>query len=144
MTRAGARRADEPWWKSWLLGATALTVLVAALHLAMGAHLWAFASEGSLPPGWRNPDLPAGADVVTETTECASGGCWREVAVDPAGDDTPAELAAAMGLTPDDRYGFVTHDRQGWRFLDPAPVGIHSEERGGALVVVVQYVGGFD
>ncbi|GAB3074219.1 hypothetical protein GCM10027215_11350 [Nocardioides zeae] len=127
-----------------MLGGAVLTSLVAGLHLAVGAYLWAFASEGLVPPGWRTPDLPDGATIVREETACASGGCWREVAIDPAGDDTPSELAAAMGLTPDDRYGSLSRDRQGWRFLDPAAVSIHSQSSGGLLVVHVQYAGGLD
>ncbi|HEY1133156.1 MAG TPA: hypothetical protein VGE77_01145 [Nocardioides sp.] len=140
MTGAGARRSARPRWERWLGCAAVLAFVTAWLHLVMATYLWAFSSEGSLPPRWRVPDVPDGAVVVREGEACASGGCWREVVVDPADGDTPADLAAAMGLTPDEQYGFVSRDRQGWRFLDPAPVAIHSEASGGLLVVIVQYV----
>ena len=62
---------------------------------------WGFSSEGAVPPQSRIPDLPAGTEIVGSTTECASGGCWREVTLAPAPHSSPQALADRLGLEAD-------------------------------------------
>lgn len=140
MTRAGARSGARGWWNPWVVPAA---LLCAGLYLTWSTYIWLFASEGMLPPRWRIPDIPPSATVVSDGKGCGSGGCWREIVLDPAGDDTPRALAVEMGLATWDSYEpYGNSVEQGWRPLDPASVSISAHEQHGRLVLSVQYAGG--
>lgn len=129
MTVAG-RRAVQ-------IGGGAIVALAAIVLLVYGmwaGYLAVFASEGSVPPLSRVPDLPAGVKIVDSTTECASGGCWREVSVSPAPDVSPRALAEELGI--DD-----TESRYPWRLDDPHTVQMWAEPRGDHLVITLRYWG---
>ena len=66
-----------------------LAVIVLLVYAVWAGCLAAFASEGAVPPLSRVPELPAGAEILDSSTECASGGCWREIPISPAPDVTP-------------------------------------------------------
>lgn len=108
--------------------------LVVAFACAWGARflfLLLLGDEGPLPPEWRVPSVPAGASIVDKGEDCGSGGCNRRVTVRPPAGQSPAELAAGMGLTD-------------WRIepptlLDPGYVSVSVEEREGLLVIHVGY-----
>lgn len=104
--------------------------------LACGWGLWfaalsAFGDEGSLPPKWRIPDVPAGATVVDESEECASGGCWRQVTLAPAAGQSPEELAERMGL--------AEQQDLPRKLFDPATVYVVAEPRNGQLIIRLGY-----
>ncbi|GAA5143944.1 hypothetical protein GCM10023340_10560 [Nocardioides marinquilinus] len=103
----------------WLVAVVAAVLLVAcvALYLLYAAYLLAFADEGALPPRWRIPDLPAGASVIHESKECASGGCWRQLTIQPGRGQTANDLAGELGLSGGGR-------REGWKWYDPHSVSI--------------------
>ena len=109
----------------------AVAVLGYGLHVG---YLAAFATEGELPPLSRIPDLPEGAEIVGSTSECASGGCWREVRIAPAAPDTPSDLAEDLELSSSER-------RLPWTFGDPHSVWIWAEGDGSHLVVSMRYWG---
>jgi hypothetical protein len=115
-------------WVALVVGAAALA---AGAWLAWAAYLGLFAGEGALPPRWRAPAVPADARVVRETTECGSGGCWRQLLLRPTGATSAVALAAEMGVT--------AEHRQGWRLLDPHGVSVGSRVVDGDLQVHVGY-----
>jgi hypothetical protein len=108
-----------------LVGAAVLTYLLYALYLLV------LAGEGSVPPRWRDPEVPSGAQVVSDTKECGSGGCWRQLVIRPTPGRTPGDLAAEMGLSGD--------EHQGWRWYDPHSVEIVVEVGDRDLSVSVRY-----
>jgi hypothetical protein len=110
-----------------------LLVVILGYGLRVG-HLAAFAAEGELPPLSRIPALPDGAEIVRSTTECASGGCWREVRIAPVAPDTPGDLAEDLGLS-------TSEQRLPWTLHDPHPVWIWAEGEGTHLVVSMRYWG---
>ncbi|MFG3558276.1 hypothetical protein ACGGAQ_28245 [Micromonospora sp. NPDC047557] len=93
--------------------------------------LWAFGDEGSLPPKWRIPEVPAGATVVDQSQTCASGGCSWQVTVAPPAGQSPAELAEQMGLSEEQDLPP--------RLLDPGSVYVVAEPRNDQLVIHVGY-----
>ncbi|WP_433534673.1 hypothetical protein ACQPZK_21160 [Micromonospora sp. CA-249363] len=95
------------------------------------AALWAFGDEGSLPPKWRIPDVPAGATVVDESETCASGGCSWQVTLAPPAGQSPQELADQMGLSKSLNLPP--------KLLDPGSVYVVAEPRNGQLVIHVGY-----
>ena len=117
----------------WIVLGGGVVLALALLDLAWAAWLAVTTDEGAVPPGWRDPEVPAGARVMSETEPCASGGCWREVLLEPAEGQTAEQLAAAMGLT-DERY-------LGWHVLDPHDVVLGSEVVDDGLRVYVRYGG---
>lgn len=101
------------------------------LYLSYAAFLFVLADEGSLPPRWRIPDVPSGSRVVSETKECGSGGCWRQLVVRPSVVQTPGGLAEELGTS--------ASGRQGWRSYDPHSVWIGASISDDDLVVTVGY-----
>ncbi len=78
-----------------------MTVLVvaAAAVLFIGlraALLFAGATEGDVPTSSSIP-LPAGSRVVDEDEQCASGGCWSLVSVQPPSGDEPDRTVDDVG-----------------------------------------------
>ncbi|GIE31036.1 hypothetical protein Ait01nite_040810 [Actinoplanes italicus] len=99
------------------------------------AWLWLTGDEGALPPTWRMPDLPAGAEIVDdEDMACGSGGCTRLVKVRPPDGQSPEDLAGAMGV---DRSQVLSP-----ALFDPAEVYLAAEPDGSYLIVHLQYRGG--
>ncbi len=102
------------------------------LYLMYAAYLFMFADEGSLPPRWRIPDVPSEAQVIRETKECGSGGCWRQVVVQPERGQTPEDLARELDLSEEGQ-------RHGWQWYDPHSVWIGASVDDGDLVITAGY-----
>ncbi|MGY5766043.1 hypothetical protein ACXET9_12675 [Brachybacterium sp. DNPG3] len=117
-------------------GTTILRIVVPLLILAAvlygGRVLWllAMATEGDVP-SIAAVGLPAGTEVLGQTTECASGGCWVEATVSPPDGMTPEELAAEIGATPQARIP--------GNLLDPRTVSVHAEPRTRTLMLRLDY-----
>lgn len=109
--------------------------LPVAACLALFYGLFALAleigrTEGDVPAS-SSLQLPVGTVVVSDDVTCASGGCWRWMVLEPADDDTPAQLAQALGATPDGEVG-------GWLF-NPRTTFVHAVENGDLLGVSLSY-----
>lgn len=128
MTTAAARARGR---LHWALGAAVGMALLVTAYAAWVGYLAVMASEGAVPPRSRVPDVPSGARVVSETTECASGGCWRQLLLRPGAGQSPEELAAEMGVAEEKRHPF--------RALDPHAVTVGSRVAGDRLSIYVQY-----
>jgi hypothetical protein len=87
--------------------------------------------EGALPPKWRIPDVPSGANIIEESKECGSGGCWRQITLTPAPGQSPEDLAEEMGLS-EERNRRPT-------LFDPASVYVGAHPKGSQLIVYVGY-----
>ncbi|WIE82397.1 hypothetical protein [Curtobacterium sp. MCPF17_021] len=112
--------------------ATVLIVSAAAL-LFIGlrtALLVMGATEGDVPATASIP-LPAGSKVVDEEKQCASGGCWSLVSVQPPAGVSPAELSTTLGTEP-----FARLPGTLW---DPRVVNLTSEVQGDLLVIQADY-----
>lgn len=127
MTTSTRARRRTQWV---VLGVGTVLALVLA-ELAWAGWLAVMADEGSVPPGWRDPEVPAGARVVSETEECGSGGCWRQLLLQPAEGRSAEQLAAEMDL--------IDERSLGWHVLDPHDVVVGSTVVDGALRVHVGY-----
>ncbi|MEU5784276.1 hypothetical protein [Micromonospora lupini] len=115
-----------------VLVAVSVTVgLLSCLWVLWFLSLRAFGDEGALPPKSRLPEVPAGASVVDESTECASGGCWRQITVAPAAGQTPEDLAREMGLTEEQSLPPT--------LFDPGSVYVGARVAEGKLIVHVGY-----
>lgn len=81
---------------SVVLGVAA-AVLIAfwLMHVAV-SHL--FVTEGSAPPASFGPAIPEGATLLTSEKNCASGGCWMELNIDPPEGQSARQLAEDMGI----------------------------------------------
>lgn len=121
------------WRWAWLISgiAAALTVSLVCIYMVWMGYLAIFASEGALPPRWRLPDTPSDAEIISDGTQCASGGCWREFRVQPAPGQSPSDLADEMGVSDPQHLS--------WHPLDPYPVTIESLPNKEALVVRISY-----
>lgn len=81
---------------------TALIVAAALLIVFYVVRLgWLFmmADEGDTPPLSVAP-LPAGAQVVSQSESCGSGGCSVTLVVRPPAGQSAVDLASEMGTTP--------------------------------------------
>lgn len=123
--------AAPPRRAYWIFGVVGSIALVVALYAVWAAYLAVMADEGALPPRSRMPDVPAEARVVSETKQCASGGCRRELLLRPAAGQSPAELAEEMGV--------AEEQRSSWHLLDPHSVVVGSSVAGDELRVHVRY-----
>ncbi|MGI6877454.1 hypothetical protein [Microbacterium sp. gxy059] len=114
---------------AWIL----LIVLVGVLAMAYVVRLgWLtmMATEGDVPPS-SAVELPAGATVPGESSDCASGGGWTTLTVDPPPGQTPEDLAEELGATPQLR---IPGD-----FFDPRTVSVSANTSGVALVLTLDY-----
>lgn len=112
----------------------AVSVTLGLLSCLWGvSFLWLQLSktEGAVPPTSRMPQVPSGATVADEGTECASGGCWRTITLVPAAGQSPEDLARAMGLSEELRLPPT--------LFDPASVSVGADPREGTLIVHVGY-----
>lgn len=127
------KRPDRSWI-GW--GAAYLVTLYLIWFFINAAILALFASEGgAVPPTWRDPDVPAGAEVVSVSERCGNGPCWREIRIRPADGQDATDLAAEMGLSDGSRT-------YGWRPTNPASVSVslpYGHRGQQYLKVVVQY-----
>ncbi len=111
-----------------------LVTLYLIWYLSYAAIL--FVSEGALPPTWRDPAIPAGAEVASVTERCDNGGCRREIRVVPADGEDAEDPAVEMGLDGDGSRSY------GWRPTNPASVEVflpYGYRGKTSLRVVVQY-----
>lgn len=115
----------------WIALGGGVVLALALIYGAWVAWLALMADEGLVPPGWRDPEVPAGARVESETERCASGGCWRELLLEPADGQTAEQLADEMSLTEDRSLG--------WHLLDPHDVFVGSSVFEGRLRIYVGY-----
>lgn len=114
-----------------VVGLISVLGVAACLWGSAFVYLFALGDEGSVPPKSRIPAIPAGASVVAEGKECASGGCWWQVTVKPAAGQSPQDLAAAMGLTDEQKRSPT--------LFDPGSVYVGAEPRDDTLVIHVGY-----
>lgn len=105
-------------------------VLLGVLYIARAILLFAGAAEGDVPAASRLY-LPAGAEVIGQAQDCASGGCWITLTVQPPVGQTPEDLAAELGATPQLELA--------GNFLDPRPVWVWAEPSAATLSVRVDY-----
>lgn len=94
------------------------------------AGLAVFATEGDVPAA-SVLALPEGSEVVDESIECASGGCWLLLSVRPPEGMSPDELSSELGTTPQARIPGTL-----W---DPRTVTVSSETEGARLIVRADY-----
>lgn len=99
-------------------------------YLAWVGWLFVFASEGDVPPV-STISLPAGSELVSETSECASGGCWSLFEVRPMDGSSPDQVAAALGATP---QACVSGS-----ILDPRTIRLHADPKGPLLFIRADY-----
>ncbi|WP_299054785.1 hypothetical protein [uncultured Nocardioides sp.] len=131
---AEVSRPDRAWigWVTFVL-----VMLYLTWYLLYAAYLAVFSGEGALPPTWRDPDVPVGAEVVSVGEDlCGSGGCARRISIIPAEGESAGELAREMGL----RAG--VEETYGWRPTNPASVVVYLPNGygdGDVLTVAVRY-----
>ncbi|MDY0912283.1 hypothetical protein [Rathayibacter festucae] len=89
-----------------------------------------FVTEGDVPAA-SAIDLPDGSELVGETVECASGGCWRLLSVRPPDGMTPEQLSGEIGTTPQARIAGTL-----W---DPRTITVSSAVEGPLLKVRADY-----
>ncbi|KNH21702.1 hypothetical protein ACU18_02040 [Arthrobacter sp. ZBG10] len=65
----------------------------------VGSLLWSAIDEGAVPSDSAFHAIPPPSAVEEISTQCGSGGCWREMVVDVEPRQTAQSLAAEMGLT---------------------------------------------
>ncbi|WP_433789401.1 hypothetical protein [Actinoplanes sp. CA-252034] len=115
-----------------VIRAAALVVITAGfLWSVRFAWLYVFSDEGAMPPQWRVPPVPAGATVLEDGMQCASGGCWWSLTLKPPPGRTPEEMRWQMGLE--------TEERLGPTLTDPGYVLRGAHIRQGNVVVYVSY-----
>ncbi|MCG5473132.1 hypothetical protein LADH09A_001020 [Micromonospora sp. LAH09] len=106
--------------------------LLSCLWVLGFLRLQVFGTEGALPPDSRIPTVPPGASIVDEGMECASGGCWRRITVQPAAGQTPEDLAHDMGLTEEQSLSPT--------LFDPGSVYVGARAKEGKLIINVGYL----
>lgn len=113
--------------------ARTVVVVIVVLALLYSGHLYLLnmnATEGDVPSA-SAVTLPAGAEILSESRECASGGCWTVLEVQPPAGQTPEALAEAVGATPQLE---IPGD-----FLDPRSTWVSARPSGGVLTLVLDY-----
>lgn len=96
-----------------------VVVVLALFYAARAAWLFAGATEGDVPAVSAVP-LPAGTEILSESRDCASGGCWVMIEVRPPSGQSPKDLAADMGATPQlEVTGNVIDPRTIWVWAEP-------------------------
>lgn len=82
-----------------LAGLLGLGVLMVLFVIWVGGLLWGQIDEGNVPSDSAFPPVPAPSVAGEITTQCASGGCWREMVVEIDSTTSASAVAAAMGVT---------------------------------------------
>ncbi|WP_146084922.1 hypothetical protein [Rathayibacter sp. AY1G9] len=123
---------DEPRKRGRPFVVAGATIAAAAVLCAFVyyAGLAVFRTEGDVPAA-SAIDLPAGSELVSETVECASGGCWRLFSVRPPDAMTPEQLSSELGTTPQARIAGTL-----W---DPRTITVSSAIEGPLLKVRADY-----
>lgn len=109
-----------------------LTVAVVLVLFYAGRVAWLFmmADEGDVPPV-SVVQLPAGAEVLSESVGCGSGGCTLNLTVRPPVGHSADDLAAEMGATPQ-----LLVSGNLW---DPRTVSVFARPAGGILNLNLDY-----
>lgn len=106
---------------SIVAGALILTYLLRVGWLT----IWA--TEGDIPPA-SSLSLPAGSEILSDTHQCASGGCWSLFEVRPPDGSTQDQLAAQLGASPQACVlGSV---------LDPRTIRVYVEPKNDDLLLI--------
>ena len=124
MSTSAAKRRPIAW---------AVVGVVLAFALVYGVRvswLFAMASEGDIPASSAVP-LPSGATIVSEERDCASGGCWVVLRVEPPEGQSADDLATTLGATPQLQIA--------GNFLDPRTINVQADPVGGILELRVDY-----
>lgn len=101
------------------VAAAAGTGLFAIAYSAWALFLLSGATEGAVPDISRI-GLPAQVDIVDETRECASGGCWVTITVRPPAGQSAEELASEIGASPQlELPGSIFDPRTVWVWAEP-------------------------
>ncbi|WP_263729164.1 hypothetical protein [Cellulomonas sp. SG140] len=80
------------------LAAWTATVVAVVAAVALGPVLWLEVDEGATPPV-SAARLPAGVEEVGQERQCGSGGCWWQLALEPATGAQDDVLAAGSRET---------------------------------------------
>lgn len=123
---------DEPRKRGrpFVIAGTTIAAAAALCALVHYAGLAVFRTEGDVPAA-SAVDLPDGSELVSETVECASGGCWRLLSVRPPDAMTPEQLSSELGTTPQARIAGTL-----W---DPRTITVSSAIDGPLLEVRADY-----
>lgn len=112
--------------------ASVVGVVVVLLAVLYGVRMFVIAIgvETDVPPA-SVVSLPTGSELLRETSDCASGGCWTILTVQPADGQTPESLAEEMGVT--------SQLEIPGNFLDPRTVWVEATPRGPVLTLTLDY-----
>jgi hypothetical protein len=100
-------------------GVVVAAVVLGTLYLGWALLLFAGSTEGDVPDVSRLA-LPVGSEVVSETRDCASGGCWIDVVVRPPDGQSPEDLAVELGAAPQLQLrGNIVDPRTVWVWAEP-------------------------
>lgn len=114
-------------------GLIVVAALLIVFYVARLGWLFMMADEGGTPPLSALP-LPAGAQVLSQSESCGSGGCSMTFIVRPPEGMSPEELAAEMGATPQ-----LSVPGNLW---DPRTVWVSARPSAGDLKLVADYTSG--
>ncbi|MWV58808.1 hypothetical protein [Rathayibacter sp. VKM Ac-2754] len=119
---------DEPRERGRLFSIAGVTIVAVTVLFALVYYFSSavFATEGDVPAA-SAISLPEGSEVVDESVECASGGCWALLSVRPPEVMTPEELSSELGTTPQARIPGTL-----W---DPRTITVSSRVDGPLLIV---------
>ncbi|TBN58305.1 hypothetical protein EYE40_13385 [Glaciihabitans arcticus] len=124
MSTSAARRRATAW---------AVVGVVLAFALVYGVRVaWLFmmATEGDVPVS-SSVQLPSGATIVSEKKDCANGGCWVVLRVEPPEDQSAEDLAATLGATPQLQIA--------GNFVDPRTISVQAHPVGRILELRLDY-----
>jgi hypothetical protein len=76
----------------------ALGVLIVVLVVWIGGLLWGQIDESKVPSDSAFPPVPSPSVAGEITTQCGSGGCWREMVVEIDPTQSAQSVTAAMGV----------------------------------------------
>lgn len=110
--------------------ATILLVVGALFYMVRLGWLSMMATEGDVPSISSVP-LPEGTEVLGETKDCASGGCWANVTLRPPAGQSAVELAEQIGAT--------SQLAIPGNLLDPRTVWVSAKPAGGMLLLTMDY-----
>ncbi|MGP3635851.1 hypothetical protein ACTU45_21220 [Streptomyces sp. 24-1644] len=127
--------SPPPEWIPRRNGAIGFLGTQFALTLVVGLLYSLMLTEGSdAPPARAVPPLPAGITVVSEGTNCGSGGCYRLVAVDSEDGLTRPEIIRRLDLQQE------TCRSSGW-LLDWRDVCVGARDNGTNVVIYASWSG---
>ena len=115
--------------------ALVVIAILAFVYLCWFALLSIGSEEGDIPPA-SSLGLPDGTTILTETKDCASGGCWSTIAVRPAEGSSSAELKEHL----DTAY----NGRVPGTFFDPRTINVMAVARQSVVVVTASYWGSYE